>query len=369
VLFVDQVLPRLEQAVFLRGNVNRPGRYQFHPGLTVRDLVPSLEALKPESFFEYGHIRRPAPDDDRPTILSFSLREVLDGTARVALEPRDEVIIYNRYEVVERPSVRVSGVVRRSGEFLYREGMTVTDLVILAGGVRDIYLPEAHLRRLAYDAERDTTFTELVRVNLKAALENPKGDANLVLKPFDALTIFPRTVFEPTGRVSVRGTVRNPGRFPLSQGMRVSDLVVLARGLPDEAHVLEAHLNRRVHDAERDTFFVELARVNLRRILESPGGEHDLELRPHDELRVFHRDVFEPRRHVSIGGAVRNPGRFSMVEQMRVTDLIKLGGGLDDAHILEAHLFREVPVPERDSVFRQLVRINLRQPSVTDVGP
>src|SRR5690606_15575270 len=34
VLFVDRVLDRLEDAVILSGNVNRPGRYQYKPGMT-----------------------------------------------------------------------------------------------------------------------------------------------------------------------------------------------------------------------------------------------------------------------------------------------------------------------------------------------
>ncbi len=361
ILFVDRVLDRLEQVVYLTGNVNRPGRYQYTPGMTVRDLIKSRDDLRPETFFEYGHIRRPSPEDDRPTLLNFSLRDVLDGSARVQLQPRDEVVIYNRYQVLERPSVRITGSVRNGGEFLYKEGMQISDLVILAGGLTDAYLPETHLRRAVYDAERDTTFVRLIRINLREVLENPKSEANLRVNPFDSYTIFSRSQFEPSNPVSIAGPVRRTGTFSLADSMRITDLIVQAGGLAEAAHTLEAHLRRRVYDTERDTTYTELTRVNLRRALETPGGEHDLVLRPHDALRVFSRRLFEPSRSVAITGAVANPGRYSMVEQMRVSDLIVLAGGLRDAHLLEAHLTRRVPVPERDSSYLTLVRVNLKE--------
>jgi len=41
ILFVDQVLDKEDDVVYLKGNVNRPGRFEYKKGMTVRDLIPT----------------------------------------------------------------------------------------------------------------------------------------------------------------------------------------------------------------------------------------------------------------------------------------------------------------------------------------
>ena len=92
---------------------------------------------------------------------------------KVPLEPRDVVVIYSRYEIVERPTVSISGTVRRPGTFGFSEAMSVSDLIILGGGLGDAYLPEAHLIRALKGSEKDSLFSETIHLNLKVILENP----------------------------------------------------------------------------------------------------------------------------------------------------------------------------------------------------
>ena len=359
VLNVERVLSRIEDAVFLEGNVNRPGRYQYKRGMTVRDLIPSLKDLKPETYFEYGHIKRPAPDDDRPTLLSFSLSDVLANGAKVPLEPRDVVVIYNRYDLIERPSVQVSGALRRPGEFLYKEGMTIADLVILAGGLGDAYLPETHLRRVVYDAARDTNYTELIRLNLKEILENPLSEQNLALQPFDVYTVFPRSVFAPTKPVAINGAVKKPGEFAISEGLKLWDLILLAGGL-DDPHFAEAHLRREVYIAEIDSLTTQLLRINLKGLVDNPDGPDNISLQPGDAVRIFPRSIGMYPRAASVNGSVRNGGVFELVDNMGIPDIIKLAGGLTkNSYKLQVELVRKTIV--KDSVVeRTILKMSLK---------
>ncbi|MBB6146589.1 protein involved in polysaccharide export with SLBB domain [Silvibacterium bohemicum] len=45
VLRVFQLAPKFDNAVILRGNVANPGRYAWHEGMRIRDLIPSKESL------------------------------------------------------------------------------------------------------------------------------------------------------------------------------------------------------------------------------------------------------------------------------------------------------------------------------------
>ena len=42
---VDSISPRFENAVTLRGNIARPGRYPWRPNMRVSDLIPSRDFL------------------------------------------------------------------------------------------------------------------------------------------------------------------------------------------------------------------------------------------------------------------------------------------------------------------------------------
>ena len=52
VLRISQIVPRFDNAVILRGNVANPGRYEWHDGMRIRDLIPSKESLITRDSFD-----------------------------------------------------------------------------------------------------------------------------------------------------------------------------------------------------------------------------------------------------------------------------------------------------------------------------
>src|SRR6185369_17360280 len=62
-----------EQAIYLQGHVLRPGRYSYHDGMTLKDLVASYNDLLPEPSGHYGEIVRLNRPDFRPSVESFDL--------------------------------------------------------------------------------------------------------------------------------------------------------------------------------------------------------------------------------------------------------------------------------------------------------
>ena len=65
------------------------------------------------------------------------------------LQEDDEMRVFSISEFRPVRYVAINGAVRKSGQFPYREGMTVRDLVLLAGGLeQSAYLNEAEIARL-----------------------------------------------------------------------------------------------------------------------------------------------------------------------------------------------------------------------------
>jgi protein involved in polysaccharide export with SLBB domain len=343
ILYVDRVLDRLDDAVFLEGNVNRPGRYQYKKGMTVRDLVHGLGDLKPESYFEYAHIRRPAPDDDRPILLNFSLADVFSKGLKVPLEPRDVVVIYSRYDVVERPTVKISGSVRKPGAYGFSEGMSVSDLVILGGGLDDAYLGEAHLVRAVEGDKRDSLYSQTLHVNLKAILENPSSEENLEIKPFDEIKVFARKDFVLPRSVAIYGSVRNEGTFDLSEGMGIPELVKLAGGFTRNSYKLTVEVTRRT--IVKDSVMIRnIEKMSLRDLLDR---KTKFELQDGD--RMYIREVVNSREYTSIilEGEFNFPGRYEFMPGEKLSSVIKRAGGFSKQAYLRGSVFLRLSVKEQ----------------------
>jgi polysaccharide biosynthesis/export protein len=52
ILWVRSIVPQYRDTVTLRGNVANPGRYAWHPGMRIRDLIPNKDILLTRNFWQ-----------------------------------------------------------------------------------------------------------------------------------------------------------------------------------------------------------------------------------------------------------------------------------------------------------------------------
>jgi protein involved in polysaccharide export with SLBB domain len=129
---------------------------------------------------------------------------------------------------------------RDAVSFEIHGGTRVADLVRMAGGLtRLAYLDRAEILRVDDSGNYRTIYFHLGR----AIAGDPRE--NLLLENEDQVRI--HSVLEMSSRktVSVSGEVNLPGDFVLTEGMRLSDLLVKAGGFRESAYRKEAELIRR----------------------------------------------------------------------------------------------------------------------------
>lgn len=344
VLFVDQVLDKEFEVVYLKGNVNRPGRYEYKKDMTVKDLIPSQKDLKSETFFKYGHIKRSSEQDERAMLLPFSLEEVLERGAQVPLQPRDTVIVYSRYDIMDQPLVRAEGLLRRPGAYPFVDQMKVSDLIIAAGGLTvEAYLQEAHLLRMIRSEARDSLHYTLLKVDLSGIVENPGDENNLDLQPFDSLIVFPRSNFILPKKVTVSGAVKRGGEFDLSRGMGIRELISQADGLTRNSYTLNVEVVRR--KVVGDSLAVsEIHQVSLKDILE---GRREFRLEDGDGVYV--REVVNSRlrQTVTLIGEFSFPGPYEFASGERLSSVIRRAGGFSPQAYLRGAVFIRRSVKEQ----------------------
>ncbi|WP_340102550.1 SLBB domain-containing protein [Rhodohalobacter sp. 8-1] len=145
---------------------------------------------------------------------------------------------------------------------------------------------------------------------------------NIRLRDQDIIKIDPYI-----SRVELRGEVKQPAVFEMTEDETLADLIEYASGFTDRAFTRRLVLRRNT-DIQRSISDVRW-----------PEGA-DLVLRSGDEIRVGELlDRYENR--VSIRGAVFREGEYELDEDMMLTDLIEKASGLrEDAYMQRGVIFR-----------------------------
>lgn len=360
------VADRVRNRITVLGHVWQPGTQGLTPGMTLADALRAAGGPKPDVYLGQVSVTRLQGDSTR-----IAMRAMLaDSTGAVLgdfpLREDDEIQVFSVTEFRPPRYVAIGGSVRRSGQYRWRQGMTLRDLVLEAGGlVEGAYLREAEVARIPVaGAARVTAVTSRVPLDSSylgdyrpgQRYEAPRGEAaagfrstpEFVLQPYDNVLIMQQPDWVRPRSVIVTGEVRFPGRYTLvSKDERLSDVVRRAGGLTADAAIDAAYFARAValtsfrNDsagrmdssavrtdslpgtmAPRDS--VERARVglDLARALRDRGSSDNLVLFDEDSLHVPVQ-----RSTIEIKGAVNAPTSITAQRGASLSFYVRAAGG------------------------------------------
>ena len=241
-VMVGSILPFSASTVYLDGHVFRPGKYPYHKGMTVSDLIRSYQDLLPEPATR-AEIIRLVPPDYHPEAIEFNLTDVIGGDDPIDLQPFDTVRVLGRYEA-DAPRVAIYGEVLRPGRYPLSASMTAADLVRMAGGFkRSAFTEDADIA--SYVVKNGSRIlTEHHQVAIGKAVG---GDHNsdVRLQPGDVVTIHQLAGWTDIGNaVTLSGEVMFPGTYGIHEGEKLSSLIRRAGGFRSTAYPEGAVLER-----------------------------------------------------------------------------------------------------------------------------
>lgn len=264
---IGRVLNRYTNRIQIKGAVFREGNYSLEEGLTLQRLITKAEGLKGDAYLKRATILR-TKEDLSNELIQVDLGEIIKGNQQdILLQAEDIVRVASIYDLSEDFYVKIAGEVRNPGTYPYSEDMTVEDLIISAGGLKEsASLTEIEIAR-RYLGNNARDYAEIIPVSISPDLA--LGLSVTPLKPFDNISVRRKPNFALEKMVQVEGQVNAPGEFSIAHAEeRVSDVIKRAGGLTDFAYIKGATLIRRTefYQAESE---MQRKEKNLRDLLEN----------------------------------------------------------------------------------------------------
>lgn len=254
---------RFDNVVNISGGVFAPGNYEFTDGLKLSQLIERAGGLIENAFMNRGVITR-LKDDYTLESLNFNVAELMQGKYDTDLRSNDSILIAEIDALRDMQNLTIIGAVRQPGIFVYRENITLGDLILLAGGLTaDASPTNVEIVRRLPDAVADTSYfvantSESITITKDLSLSD-EGNS-FALEPFDVVMIREYTAASARGQVTVTGEVRFAGVYELiSKDETLATIINRAGGLTPSSAIEGARLYRRTALTEKEKIIKEQA--------------------------------------------------------------------------------------------------------------
>lgn len=233
------------------GAVKSPDTFAFNPDgrLKVEDAILLAGGLLPDAS-DLGYIMRFNPREPKTIeYIHLDLAKAVEdpmGSANIQIKAGDQIRVYDKGGRRDDVTVSIFGAVRNPGTFTYGPGMSLSDLISIAGGFKFEADPDRiDVSRSEFGGSNGIKVVQYTTTLPRDFESMERSDTSMTLKPYD--NVYVRTIpeFELQRTVRIDGEVRYPGTYPLIQDKeRIYDLIQRAGGMTGEAFPEGAKLFR-----------------------------------------------------------------------------------------------------------------------------
>ena len=354
VVTAEAILNRFTNKLEIRGAVYRPGIYQLNGKLnTVRELVNEAQGLTGDAFLNRAVLYRQR-EDLTTEVIPVDIKAIMDGTSQnIILAKNDILYIPSIHDLEDRGDVVIHGEVAKPDSYPYADNMTLEDLIIQAGGLREaasvVRVDVSRRIRNPHSTVDNDTIGRTYTFSLKEGFV-VDGTPGFVLQPYDEVYVRRSPGYQAQQNVAVEGEILFGGSYAMtSRQERLSDLIRKAGGSTKNAYLRGAKLTRVATEGEKkrmedvlrlmsrqlgeammDSLDIHVedhftVGIDLEKALANPGSMADIVLREGDV-------VFIPKstNTVKINGAVMVPNTVSYIAGKNIDYYLNQAGGYSE---------------------------------------
>lgn len=281
IVSVISIVDRFKNAVTLRGNVANPGRYVWHPGMRISDLIPDKESLVTRNYWQKRNELGQIPSNNPPQYPNGSQPQYPSGYQPQVpneYQPQysngNQTQVQNNYrsqqgEAGPQSSLQVSGSTQTStSDRQLQNGQTrptqsggaagAAGTAALAG-TEGLFPPETYLMLSAPDIDWNYAVierqnptdlrTSLISFNLGKVILEGDQTQNQELLPGDMVTVFSTADLrvpsaQQTRLVRLEGEFVAAGVYSVLPGETLRQLLKRAGGLTPDAYLYASEFTR-----------------------------------------------------------------------------------------------------------------------------
>ncbi|MDB5288286.1 MAG: colonic acid export protein Wza [Mucilaginibacter sp.] len=317
-------VPAYQIRVNLKGEVKTPALFEVLPGETLQDVIRFSGGFSDQAYTARIKVTQVSDQQRRIT-------DVFENDYKNYIPLRGDKYVVDR--ILDRYTNRVTilGAVFRPGEFELQNGLTISQLIKNAGGLKeDAFTGRGSIIRLNTDNSK-----QQISFNVNDVLSNASADVRLQRE--DSVTISSKFDLHNQYKITIKGEVRKPGDFNYADSMKVADLIIKAGGFAEGASAKRIEVSRRVFDADPRSLNSKVAQVySVDVSADLKSEDTNFSLQPYDIISVYSLPGYETQKTVKVEGEVIYPGYYTIQKKNeKISDIIARAGGLTQSADVE----------------------------------
>ena len=322
-------IPAAQKKVTATGEFKRTGIFEMKADESLKDLVRFTGGFTENAWWSVLKIYRKTLSGRSIIDVPFSQAET------VVLQDGDSITTSEITDIYEN-RVMITGPVFQPGEYEWKQGMSLTDLIRKAGSLRgDAFLNRGNIIRLNHDFT-----TSSISFDLKDVLA---GKETVLLQPEDIVLIKSKFELMEEQYISVSGEVLNPGQIAYSDNLTLGDAIFRAGSFTEAADSSFIEVARRLSYEEAAVLSDEMVHIytfDLTRDLKLNKEDADFVLQPFDQVSVRKSPGYRESASATVNGEVKYAGRYAIENKnQHISDLVKMAGGLTDQAFVKGATF------------------------------
>jgi protein involved in polysaccharide export with SLBB domain len=255
---VFSIVPMYQKTVILRGNIANPGRFAWHAGMHVSDLIPDKDSLITRNYWwKRAQLGLPAPEFEPTPGFAYMRQPVENHAVTLAAPAPDATSVSDQYGLEQNQSgaqqnQNLSAQQRGSSASLASEQTTAstgmpasaqhTEIRALAPEIDWNY---AVIERLNPETLKST----LIPFDLGKLVLQHDASQDIELQAGDTVSIFSEAdirvpIAEQTKRVTLGGEIAHAGTYIVQPGETLRQLVERAGGVTPNAFLYGSEFTR-----------------------------------------------------------------------------------------------------------------------------
>ena len=198
----------IENSISISGSVYLPGIFDLSTISTVNDLIEAANGLNPSAINKGFLYRSEKGIEDEIIDLNLLDRQDLN----INLKDQDRIVVLSREDLIDLNSFKTTGYFNSPGTFTLKEGMTITNAIILSGGFKNVANRNLVILSRNQTSDNGTDFIRNMEFSFD---ENYKTDNDILLEKNDIVTVRMIPYLRDSESFSISGEVNTPGEYPI----------------------------------------------------------------------------------------------------------------------------------------------------------